>query len=235
MNISLTCCQRGGLLSSISSWLPQNFLFGTSSAYDGICIMLNAADLQERNELTKGWRDHKIEELNFVGTVGALLASCLSSTSAWPDVLNNGRDKPWTVRALNFCGLLFALFAVGIAGLQSMRLHRLSSHRDGLKKIRAGLARKKTKDGWRPHTFQVYAWEASQAFLVTSVMLMVAGIAELVWVSAEYGPNKREDDGWWDENSKMAVTFTAVLGFTLLVLIGSQAALKGSDDDHLEE
>lgn len=190
--------------------MPHNFFFGTSSAYEGISLMLNSTDPQERDELTKGWRDHKIEELNFVGTVGALLASCLSSTSAWPDVLNNGQDKPWTVRALNFSGLLFALFAVGIAGLQTMRLHRLSSHRDGLKKIRAGLAREKTSEGWRPHKFQVYAWEASQAFLVTSVALMVTGIAVLVWVSTGYGPKKPEDAGWWDENSKVSFLLITV-------------------------
>lgn len=148
---------------------------------------------------------------------GALLASCLSSTSAWPDVLNNGRDKPWSVRALWFSGLVFALFAVMIAGLQSMRLHRLSSHRDGLAKIRAGLAggsRGRPKNdgeagrgGLRdrlPLRLQIYAWDASHAFLVLSVILMITGIAVLVWVSAGYGPDKPEDGGWWDENSKVS-------------------------------
>lgn len=31
--------------------------------------MLNAEDEQEQDELTKNWRDHKLEELNFVGTL----------------------------------------------------------------------------------------------------------------------------------------------------------------------
>lgn len=102
-----------------------------------------------------------------------------------------------------------------IAGIQSMRLHRLSAHRDGLRKIRAGFARRRVakRDGsgssggsqeeYRPHKFQLYAWEASQAFLVLSVVLMVIGIAVLVWVSTEYGPNKPKENGWWDENSKV--------------------------------
>lgn len=109
------------------------------------------------------------------------------------------------MRALWFSGLVFALFAVMIAGLQSMRLHRLSAHRDGLKKIRAGLARCKGPDGYRPHKLQIYAWDASQIFLVLSVALMVAGISVLVWVSTEYGPDKPSDRGWWDENSKVSI------------------------------
>lgn len=119
-------------------------------------------------------------------------------------MLNNGRDKPWTVRALWFSGLVFALFSVLIAGLQSMRLHRLSAHRDGLELIRAGLGRERGSDNKiRPNRLQVYAWEFSLLFLVTSVLCMVAGIAVLVWVSTEYGPKKPEGDGWWDENSKV--------------------------------
>lgn len=209
--LTLTLIQRGGLLTSISNLLPGTLLLGSPPAYEGISIMLNCSDPQERDVLTKGWRDHKLEELNFVGTVGALLASCLSTTNSWPDVLDNGIDRPWVVRALNFSGLLFALFAVGIAGLQSMRLHRLSSHKDGLKKIRAGLAREKTPEGWRPHRFQVYAWETSQAFLVASVALMVAGIAVLVWKSAGYGPDKPKEDVWWDENAKVSLTYVSLL------------------------
>lgn len=138
-----------------------------------------------------------------IAVQGALLASCLSSTSAWPDVLNNGRDKPWFVRALWFSGLVFALFSVLIAGLQSMRLHRLSAHRDGLRKIRAGLRGVKTDGTDRPGRLQVYAWEASPMFLLVSVALMVVGIAVLVWVSAAHGPNKPEHGIWWDENAKV--------------------------------
>lgn len=220
-----------------------------SSAYDGIDLMLNCEDPEERDELTKKWRDHKLQELNFVGTVGALLSTCLSSTGSWPQVLNNGQNKPWTVRALWFSGLVFALFAVMASGIQSMRLHRLSSHRDGLAMIRAGLAggsggSKKgggSAFGWRrrlPLRFQVYAWDAGQAFLLLSVIFMIGGITVLVWVSAEFGPGKPGNGGWWDDNSKMAVTFTAVLGFAIVVLVASQAVLMGgtgSDEEEEEE
>ena len=39
------------------------------TTYDTICILLNTDDEKERDELTKRWRDHKLEELNFVGIV----------------------------------------------------------------------------------------------------------------------------------------------------------------------
>lgn len=40
-----------------------------SSTYDGIDLMLNCENVDQRDELTKNWRDHKLQELNFVGTV----------------------------------------------------------------------------------------------------------------------------------------------------------------------
>ncbi|KAK6708499.1 hypothetical protein SNK04_009465 [Fusarium graminearum] len=76
-----------------------NFFEGTSTGCDTIIRMLNEDDKELKDEMTKNWRNHKLEELNFVGTLGALLASCLSSTSSWPDVLPNGKSKPWLPEA----------------------------------------------------------------------------------------------------------------------------------------
>lgn len=45
------------------------FNVSSSTSYDGICKMLNEEQQEEKDELTRRWRDHKIEELNFVGTV----------------------------------------------------------------------------------------------------------------------------------------------------------------------
>ncbi|KAJ4253875.1 hypothetical protein NW762_010272 [Fusarium torreyae] len=176
---------------------------GTSTAYDTITRMLNEDDDKQKDELTKNWRNHKLEELNFVGTLGALLASCLSSTNSWPDVLSNGRNKPWPVRTLWFSGLVFALFSVVIAGIQSMRLHRLSAHPDGLQFIRNGLGRKRRSDNKaHPNWLQVYAWEFSLAFLVLSVLCLVVGLTILIWAGTEFGPRKPREDGWWDDSSK---------------------------------
>ncbi|KAF4966750.1 hypothetical protein FSARC_5615 [Fusarium sarcochroum] len=178
---------------------------GTSTAHDTITRMLNEDDAKQKDEMTKNWRDHKLQELNFVGTLGALLASCLSSTNSWPDVLDNGRNKPWPVRTLWFSGLVFALFSVVIAGVQSMRLHRLSAHPDGLYFIRNGLGRKRRSDNKAyPNWLQVYAWEFSLAFLVLSVLCLVVGLTILLWAGAQFGPWKPRDDGWWDDSSKVS-------------------------------
>lgn len=204
-----------------------SFFEGHSTACDTMIRMLNESDKDKKDEMTKNWRNHKLQELSFVGTLGALLASCLSSTSSWPDVLPNGRNKPWTVRTLWFSGLVFALFSVVVAGIQSMRLHRLSAHPDGLKMIRNSLGRKRLSDNKSlPSLLQVYAWEFSLAFLVLSVSCMVVGLTILIWAGAEFGPLKPKDDGWWDANSKMAVTFTIILGLATVVLGLSQAALS---------
>ncbi|KAF5025352.1 hypothetical protein F66182_2563 [Fusarium sp. NRRL 66182] len=201
---------------------------GPSTAYDTITLMLNEDDENQKDELTKNWRNHKLEELNFVGTLGALLASCLSSTSSWPDVLANGRNKPWSVRTMWFSGLVFALFSVVIAGIQSMRLHRLSAHPDGLELIRNGLGRRRLSDDKAcPSLLQVYAWDFSLAFLVLAVLCMVAGLTVLLWAGAQYGPQKPKDGGWWDDGSKASVA--SVLTFLDLTFTNRDALLDGRD------
>jgi cytochrome c biogenesis protein CcdA len=68
------------------------------TTYDSILLLLTAETEEERDELTKQWRAHKLEELNFVGVVGALLLGCLTSTGSWPTILPNGRSAPWTAQ-----------------------------------------------------------------------------------------------------------------------------------------
>ncbi|KAI1019275.1 hypothetical protein LB503_009140 [Fusarium chuoi] len=209
-----------------------SFLGETSTSTDTIIQMLNEDDHIQQDEMTKNWRDHKLQELNFVGTLvcdfsilsssthslkskqGALLASCLSTTGSWPDVLPNGRNKPWSVRTMWFSGLVFALFSVVIAGVQSMRLHRLSAHPDGLSLIRNSLGRKRQSDNKsRPSWLQVYAWEFSLAFLVLAIFCMVIGLTILLWAGTEFGPSKSREDGWWDGNSKASNVLYVTVGY----------------------
>nr|CEG05107.1 unnamed protein product [Fusarium clavum] len=207
-----------------------NFFEGTSTGCDTIIQMLNEDDKELKDEMTKNWRNHKLEELKFVGTLGALLASCLSSTSSWPDVLPNGKSKPWLVRAMLYSGLILALFSVLVAGIQSMRLHRLSAHPDGLELIRHSLGRRRRSDNKAlPSWLHVYAWEFSLAFLVLAVLFMVVATTILIWAGARYGPWKPEGTNWWEGNAKMAVLFTSVLGLAVVFLILSQGALSKSN------
>lgn len=65
---------QGGLLSSVSGIFSAGGIFGANTtAYDGVTLMLNAATEEERDDLTRRWRDHKIAELNFVGTLVSTL------------------------------------------------------------------------------------------------------------------------------------------------------------------
>ena len=135
---------------------------------------------------------------------GALLAGCLGSTGSWPVILDNDNSRPWAVRAIWHGGLVFALFGVLIAAQQSIRLHRLCAHRDGLQLLRGGLAMERGPDGYRPHLKQVWAWETSVVFLAASVVCLITGLTALMWVSAGYGPGRPDDvDWWWGENSKV--------------------------------
>jgi hypothetical protein len=71
----------------------------------------------------------------------ALLAGVLTSTGSWPNILPNGERSPWSVRTSWYCGIILSLFSILSAADQTVRLHRLSSHRDGLKNIRKLLAK----------------------------------------------------------------------------------------------
>ncbi|KAI0470762.1 hypothetical protein GGR56DRAFT_657450 [Xylariaceae sp. FL0804] len=246
--------QRGaGAGRLFLSMFRSGLVAPSATTYDSMRIILNTADGEERDELTRRWMEHKLEELNFVGVVGGLLSGCLTSTGAWPDVLSNGQDKPWIVKACWYSGIIFAVFAVLTAAQQGLRLHRLSGHRDGLVLVRRCMAADgqayhdddddddaKTADNngngggdnedgrddeIRPRRLQVYAWQASLAFLVGAVVCLIVGIMILVWVSADYGPKKRPEEGWWDDSSLLALVFTIVVVVSTFAFVVVQSAL----------
>ena len=104
-----------------------------------------------------------------------------------------------------YSGLILALFSVVVAGVQSMRLHRLSAHPDGLELIRHSLGRRRRSDNKAlPSWLHVYAWEFSLAFLVLAVLFMVIATTTLIWSAAAYGPWKPEGASWWDGNAKVS-------------------------------
>lgn len=143
---------------------------------------------------------------------GALLAGVLTSTGSWPTVLANGKTQPWTIRALWFSGTLFALFAVLIAAKQSLSLHRLSGHRDGLPYIRSCMSGKVDARSGRvePRRAQVFAWQMSILLLTAAVFCMVSGITVLVWTSADWGPRKDAMGPWWDDSAKVRTNLPEV-------------------------
>ena len=56
------------VLDNLSNVFPGVF-HKDSIPYEAICLMVNTEDKDKRDELTRNWRDHKIQELSFIGTV----------------------------------------------------------------------------------------------------------------------------------------------------------------------
>ncbi|EMD00526.1 hypothetical protein BAUCODRAFT_144184 [Baudoinia panamericana UAMH 10762] len=214
---------RGGLIAP------------TGTTYDSIRLLLTAESVDERDQLTRQWRDHKLQELNFIGIVGALLAGCMTSTGSWPTVLPNGEEAPWPVRTCWYAGIVFSLFAVLTAAQQSIRLHRLSGHKDAMKTIRHYMGcRKRDEEGVlriKPRRFQVYGWQASIMFLTLSVAALLVGMCILIWSSTQFGPYKTVEEGWWDNNAKLAVTWSIITLVTVIAFLAAQISLAMRKDD----
>lgn len=188
----------------------------------------------------------------------ALLANVLTSTGSWPNLLPPGTTTPWPVRTSWFCGIAFALASVLTAADQTIRLHRMAGHRDGLVLIRQSLRTKDrvligTEWKYRPRQMQVYAWQLGVLFLAGSVLFMMSGLIFLVWsaVVEDLGQGRG-----FDENGKVralprsaefisliarqvAVIFTVVALSVAVVFVVGQATLyhpvpKGGDIEDAE-
>ncbi|ORY67579.1 uncharacterized protein BCR38DRAFT_427547 [Pseudomassariella vexata] len=214
-----------GRILSFFKVFRSGLIAPNATTYSSMVHLLNAEDEAERDRLTANWSHHKLEELNFIGVVGALIAGVLSSTPGWPTMMPSQDDaQPWFVRTMWLTGLVFALFSVLTAAQQSLRLHRLSAHRNGLSLIRGCIASKTGLDGiTRPRNAQVFAWQAGVGFLTASVVCMVVGMAVFVWEASDFEGISR---GVWDENAKLGVAFTILLVFTVIVFLATQASIS---------
>lgn len=77
---------------------------------------------------------------------------------------------------------------------------------------------------------QVYTWQMSVLFLTLSVVAMLTGMCILIWHSTGGG---EEWESWWNDESKLAVTFTVVLLSVIGLFIFEQVTLyswRGEDD-----
>ncbi|TIA29419.1 hypothetical protein D6C79_09945 [Aureobasidium pullulans] len=196
--------------------------------------LLNAADKDERDKLTGQWRDHKLQELNFVGVVGGLVAGMLSGTGSWPVIQPNGKISPWTVRACWYCGILFAVAAVLTALQQSIRLHRLSCHQHPGMYIRRLISQQHPdRNGLiLARKSHVMLWQCGTYFLSLSALSMLVGMFILIWDATDpiAGGFKR---AWWTGEAKLAVTFSIIGFFIACVFVFQQFALytwRGEDD-----
>lgn len=220
-----------GYKRHLPSFLPILQFFGGGiyapdpSTYDPIEILLNADTTQERDELTMKWRDNKLSELNFVGVVSALLAGVLTSTGSWPAILPSGTLAPWPIRTSWYCGIILSLFSILTAADQTVRLHRLSSHRDGLANIRKVLTKKRGSKDARgrclPSRLQIVTWQMPVMFLTTATLCMIVGLFLHVWSAVK----SMGAPGLWNDDTKVAVTYSVVALISIGIFIVGQVAL----------
>ncbi|KAI8942902.1 hypothetical protein NX059_000941 [Plenodomus lindquistii] len=201
------------------------------STYDPIEILLNTEEEAERDELTKKWRDNKLSELSFVGVVSALLAGVLTSTGSWPNILPNGIASPWTVRTSWYCGIILSLFSILTAADQTVRLHRLSSHRDGLENIRRLLSKRNGEKGrssktgrQRPSILQIMTWQMPVMFLTSATICMIVGMFLHVWSATTHLKHPEI----WDDNSKVAIVYSIIAVISMALFFTGQASLYAS-------
>ncbi|RMX84719.1 hypothetical protein D0869_04365 [Hortaea werneckii] len=205
---------RGGLIAP------------SDTTYDAILHCLTADTLEQRDELTKQWRDHKLEELNFIGVVGALLAGCLTK---WPEFSLDCADLLVHWHRLRPLCCPYCCSAIHPAP-------RLSAHKDSLKNIRHYMGCKvRDSEGVsriKPRRFQVYGWQASIMFLTLSVAALIIGMCILIWSSTQFGPYKRKgESSWWDSNAKLAVTWTILTLVTIVAFLVAQVSLAMRKDE----
>ncbi|KAK2052597.1 hypothetical protein LY76DRAFT_598480 [Colletotrichum caudatum] len=221
--------KSGGVTSFVTNIFRGGLFSPPTLTYDPLVLLLNHDEESERDRLTEKWKDNKLQELNFVGVVAALLANVLTSTGSWPNLLQPGTTTPWVVRTCWFCGIAFALASVLTAADQTIRLHRMAGHRDGLILIRKSLRTKDrvlvgTEWKYRPRQMQVYAWQLGVLLLSGSVACMMSGMVFLVWSAVVEDIVRGVGFG---DNGKVAVVFTVVALATAVIFIVGQATIYG--------
>lgn len=136
----------------------------------------------------------------------ALLTGVLTSTGSWPNILPNGKPSPWTVRTSWYCGIILSLFSILSAADQTVRLHRLSSHRDGLANLRKMFAKKNGESGQSkttgrrtPSLLQIMTWQMPVMFLTSATICMTVGMFLHVWSATTH----LRRPGLWEDNTKV--------------------------------
>lgn len=105
-----------------------------------------------------------------------------------------------------YCGIILSLFSILTAADQTVRLHRLSSHRDGLANIRKLISKTNgekshsSKTGRRtPSLLQIVTWQMPVMFLTSATVCMVVGMFLHVWSATTH----LHHPTLWDDNTKV--------------------------------
>lgn len=180
------------------SWLLVPKYLSLSRDQSFACIEVWPVSISASRKASLSWRSSGIIALIdfmhqkiLLTTQAALLAGVLTSTGSWPHILPDGAEKPWPVRTSWYCGIILSLFSILTAADQTIRLHRLSSHRDAWKNIRNLLVKsrgkvRRSKETGRilPSMGQIYTLQLPVMFLTTATISMIVGMFLHVWSAA---------------------------------------------------
>ena len=83
-----------------------------------------------------------------------------------------------------------------------------------------------------PRQAQIFMWQMSALFLTCSVLCMLGGMFILIWSSTGH-----TEGSWWNNDSKLAITFTIVALGIISLFIAEQVTLYtwASDDDQPDD
>jgi hypothetical protein len=127
------------------------------------------------------------------------------------------------VRTSWYCGIILSLFSILSAADQTVRLHRLSAHRDGLDNIRRLLAKsngersRSAKTGrQKPSLLQIMTWQMPVMFLTTATISMIVGMFLHVWSASTH----LHAPMLWDDHTKVGCCKVIVLWYANVSLAG---------------
>ena len=202
--------------SSDHLWIPTKFVIWQST-HDPVELLLNEPDASERRERTRLWRESKILELTTAAyTVShttqqhfssidqkhltipqsALTSSVVAGAFSWTSI----PSVSWTTRATWYSSLVMALVSITTSTQQSILLHRMGSHTEGLDRLQDLLRSRNAAAAAagvlaKPRPMQLYVWQIPVNLLNVSIVLFLIGLAIHIFATA-LAPDSKT---WTDE------------------------------------
>lgn len=121
----------------------------------------------------------------------ALTSSVVAGAFSWTFI----PSVPWTTRAAWYSSLLMALVSITTSTQQSILLHRLGSHTQGLDRLQDLLRSRNVVAGdpAKSRPIQLYVWQIPVNLLNVSIILFLIGLAIHIFAMA------RDSKAWTDE------------------------------------
>lgn len=117
----------------------------------------------------------------------------MAEAFSWTSIPN----APWTTRAVWYSSLIMALISITTSTQQSILLHRMGSHTEGLDRLQGLLRSGNAVAGVpaKPRPMQLYIWQIPVNLLNVSIILFLIGLAIHLFAMAL----TRDSRTWTDE------------------------------------